>query len=113
MTESILTSVKQFLGPAEAYDHFDPAIIMEINTALARLRRLGVGPSEGFVIHDATAVWSDFTQDIDEMADIKSYVCYKVKLTFDPPTSSAYTETLKENIRELEFLLNVDAETPV
>ena len=37
MTDSIHTSVKMAIGVAEEYEHFDPVIVMHINTYLAIL----------------------------------------------------------------------------
>lgn len=108
--ESILTSIKQRLGPSGLYDHFDPDIVMEINTAFFSLTQLGVGPSEGFSISDESAVWTDFTPDISEVEAVKTYIYLKVKLVFDPPLNSAVLESMKETIRELEFRLNVAAD---
>ncbi len=37
---------------------------------------------------------------------MKTYVCMKVKLIFDPPTSSAVLESMNRIISEYEWLLN-------
>lgn len=42
---------------------------------------------------------------------VKTYVYLKTKLHFDPPTNSALLESMKESIKELEWRLNVNAET--
>ena len=42
--ESILTSIKKMLGIPEEYDHFDPDLIMHINSVLSILTQIGVGP---------------------------------------------------------------------
>lgn len=104
--ESILTSIKKLLGIAEEYTHFDPDIIMHINTALFTLTQLGVGPSAGFSIDDAEDRWSDFV-DTSRIESVKTYVYLKVRLVFDPPTSSAVIESINRNISELEWRLNV------
>ena len=71
--DSILTSIKKLLGPNEDYTHFDPDIIMHINTAFFVLNQLGVGPEDPFVIEDASATWDDFmTKGDTEM--VKTYV---------------------------------------
>lgn len=44
MTESILTSIKKLLGIEESYTHFDPDLIMHINSVFSILRQMGVGP---------------------------------------------------------------------
>lgn len=109
--ESILTSIKKLLGITEEYDHFDPDIIMHINSVFMILTQLGVGPAEGFSIEDDTSVWSDFIQDTNKIEAVKSYIYLKVKLAFDPPLSSAVIESMNRLINELEWRLNVAAES--
>lgn len=109
--ESILTSIKKLLGIAEEYDHFDPDIIMHINSVFMILTQLGVGPPEGFTIEDETSVWTDFVPDTTKVEAIKSYIHLKVKLLFDPPLSSAVIESINRMINELEWRLNVAAES--
>lgn len=110
--ESILTSIKKLLGIGEEDEAFDPDIIMHINTVFALLKRMGVGPSKGFSIQDAEAVWNDFmSEDPNAILEAaKTYIYLKVKLIFDPPTSSAMLEAIKENIKELEWSLNFEAD---
>lgn len=110
--ESILTSIKKLLGIEEEYEQFDPDIIMHINTVFALLKRMGVGPSKGFTIQDAEAVWNDFMSENpnDILEAVKTYIHLKVKMIFDPPNNSALLEAMKENIRELEWSLNFEAD---
>jgi hypothetical protein len=110
--ESILTSIKKLLGIEEEYDHFDPDIIMHINSTFMTLNQLGVGPVEGFSIVDETSTWTDFIADNMKLEAVKSYIHLKVKLLFDPPSSSAVIESINKSINELEWRLNVIAETP-
>lgn len=108
---SILTSIKKLLGIEEEYEHFDQDITMHINSVFMILNQLGVGPSGGFVIKDKTTEWTDFISDIVKVEAVKTYVYLKVKLLFDPPLSSAVMESIKQQITELEWRLNVAAET--
>lgn len=105
--ESILTSVKKMLGIAEEYTHFDADLIVHINTVFNVLTQLGVGPSEGFYIEDDTYEWSDFTNDAVQLQMVKSYMGMKVKMMFDPPTSSSVMEATNRMVSELEWRLNV------
>lgn len=105
--ESILTSIKKLLGISEEDTNFDTDIIIHINSALMILNQLGVGPSDGFSIEDASAEWSDFVYDISQIESIKTYVYMKVKLIFDPPLSSSVMESMKQIISELEWRLQV------
>lgn len=105
--ESILTSIKKLLGIAEDYEHFDADLIMHINSVFAILTQLGVGPSEGFSISDKYSTWDEFIEDDPRLEMVKSYIYMKVKLLFDPPTSSAVMEATNRLTSELEWRLNV------
>lgn len=111
--ESILTSIKQLLGPSAEDTHFNPDIIMHINTVLSDLNQLGVGPNEGFVIEDASAEWTDFVPEasLARLSNIKSYVYLRVRLLFDPPINSAVIESINRQIEKLEWRINVAAES--
>lgn len=105
--ESILTSIKKLLGIDESYEQFDTDIIIHINSALAILTQLGVGPSEGFIIENKNALWTDFVYGNNNLETIKSYVYLKVRLLFDPPSSSSAMESMKQLVSELEWRINV------
>lgn len=106
--ESILTSIKKLLGITEEYTHFDDDLVMHINSVFMILAQLGVGPVDGFSIHDATETWTDFLgEDLAKLQSVKSYVHLKVKLMFDPPSSSAVIEAINRQISEFEWRLNV------
>ena len=107
METSILTSIKKMLGVAEDYTEFDEDIITHINSVFLNLTQLGVGPEEGFMIEDDTAVWEDFIDDSIQLQAVKTYTYLKVKLLFDPPLSSSVTESFTRMIAELEWRLNV------
>ena len=107
METSILTSIKKLLGVAEDYAEFDEDIITHINSVFLNLTQLGVGPEEGFMIEDDTAVWEDFIDDSIQLQAVKTYTYLKVKLLFDPPLSSSVTESFTRMIAELEWRLNV------
>ncbi len=109
--ESILTSIKKLLGIAEDDTNFDTDIIIDINTELAELAQIGVGPSEGFAIEDKTAVWTDFIPAKLNLEFVKSYVHLNVKLVFDPPSSSAAIEAINRKIAKLEWRIQVEADT--
>lgn len=109
--ESILTSVKQMLGITPEHEYFDVDIIMHINTVFMILTQLGVGPSKGFRIKDSLAIWSDFIPDDDVMLEpVKTYMGLKVRLLFDPPASSAVTDSINRAISELEWRLYSEAD---
>lgn len=109
--DSILTSIKKLLGLTEEYTVFDADIIIGINTAFSTLNQLGVGPEEGFSIEDANTTWYEFIGDDKRFESVKTYVYLKTRLLFDPPMSSAVSEVIKQQIAELEWRLNVQAES--
>lgn len=111
---SILTSIKQQLGITEEYEHFDGPILNYINLALADLMQIGVGEYRSFVVSDKSTQWSDFIDDTLWYAPmIPQYVYAKVKLKFDPPTSSSHQEALQETIRETEFRIGIATGTTI
>lgn len=111
MEESILISIKKLLGLSKDDDSFDTDIIIHINTAFTTLNQLGVGPEEGFSIEDDIATWSDFIGDDKKLKAVQTYIYLKVKLVFDPPLNSAILEANKQTLNELEWRLNLEAES--
>lgn len=105
--ESILNSTKKMLGITAEYTHFDADIIMHINSVFMILNQIGVGPSKVFYIEDETTAWSDFIKDPTTLPIIKSYVYQKVRLLFDPPSSSTHMNAINQAISEFEFRLSV------
>ena len=112
MNDSILNDIKKLLGIMESYEHFDVDIIIHINTAFSTLTQLGVGPSDGFSITNKTETWADFIgDDYLKFQSVKTYIYLKVKMIFDPPSNSSATEAIKSTISELEWRLNINAES--
>lgn len=111
MEESILVTIKKLLGIDENYDAFDLDILTHINSCLFTLSQLGVGyKNKGFVVTGKNETWSDFLSDISNYQGVKTYIYLKVKLIFDPPTSSFVIEAMNGQIKELEWRLNLEAE---
>jgi len=111
MEPSILNSTKKVLGIAEDYTVFDVDVTMHINTALSTLTQLGVGPTEGFTVEDAGDEWEDFVDPDDHQFNaVKSYVYLKVRMLFDPPSTSYLIAAQQKQIEELEWRLNVHRE---
>lgn len=110
-TESILTSIKKLLGIDADYTHFDPDIVMHINTVFSVLTQLGVGPDDGFSIQGAEETWDQFiTMTPYHFSMVKSFIYLKVRLMFDPPQSSAAIDSINRQISELEWRLFVAAD---
>ena len=86
-------------------------VVFAINSAFERLSTLGIGPDEGFRIIDDTATWSDYLYDGKVLDSVKTYVYFKTRLVFDPPTSSFVLESMNKQIAELEFLFIVKSDS--
>lgn len=106
--KSILTATKKALGIVESYEHYDPEIIMHINSVFSTLQQLGVGPEAGYSIIDASEEWDDFfTTENKLLNSVKSYMYLKVRLLFDPPATSFAIDALKDQAREYEWRFTV------
>lgn len=110
MEDSILNSIKDASGVNIEDSAFDGEIILHANSAFMVLRQLGVGPEIPFSIEDDTSTWDEFTTDDAILPMVKSYVTLKVRMTFDPPTSSALMSAIQETLLEYEWRLNVEAD---
>lgn len=104
---SILTDVKHKIGPSGDYTYYDRDIIDGINNAFGTLTQIGVGPDEGFSIEDDTTQWEDFVTDTTTLNLVKTYIYLKVRVVFDPPSSSFVLSSMNDQMRELEWRLNV------
>lgn len=111
--DSILLSIKKMLNVHEDDHSFDPDIVMLINSTFVTLNQIGVGPIKGFAITDDSETWDEFIADADDISinSVKTYIYLKVRLVFDPPTSSSVMEAINKNVNELEWRLNVIAES--
>lgn len=105
--KSILDSTKKILGIDEAYEAFNLDILTHINTAFSTLSQIGIGPKEGFEIIDETTEWDEYLNgDLNKNA-IKTYIYLRVRLLFDPPQTGHHMAAVNEQIKELEWRLNV------
>lgn len=111
MNESILETIAKAIGIGENYDYFNQELIMHINTILMGLRQIGIGPTTPYVVTDSTATWSDFLGDDKNFEAVKTYMCLRVKMLFDPPTSSSLMDAMNNQISEWEWRLSLEYET--
>lgn len=111
MGESILESVKHMLGPGSCDDHFDDDLIIFINGVFSQLTQLGVGPEKGFFIDGPDKFWEEYINDDPKLEMVKTYMYTKVRLRFDPPQSSSVIQLMQQDASELEWRLNVAADS--
>lgn len=110
MTDSILDTVKKVLGIESDYTAFDEDIILHINSVFSTLQQLGVGPVNGFEITNKEQVWASFLGSNVTYNNVKTYVCLRVKLIFDPPATSFAIDSMRKQVEELEWRINVRRE---
>lgn len=111
--DSILLSVKKLLGIASDYKQFDTDVIIHINSVFLTLNQLGIGPDDGFSIAGESEEWSDYIPDNQLLLNaVKSYIYLKVKMLFDPSLTSSINDLMKEEIKELEWRMNLLADEP-
>lgn len=109
--ESILDSMKKLLGMDASYTVFDVDLVIHINSIFATLAQFGVGPPEGFFIQGSGEEWHTFTSDNVLINNVKSYMYLKLRLMFDPPSSSSVLKSMEEQTKELEWRMKVAADT--
>lgn len=107
---SILDSIKKSLGIVPEYDAFDDQLVLDVNAAFSTLHQLGFGPSGGFEINGSDEKWSDIITEA-RFNFIKSYITMKVKLMFDPPSSSFALDALNKQIAEYEWRITSEIES--
>lgn len=110
MSQSIFVTTKKVLGIAESDSSFDDTIYMHLNTVLADLNQLGVGPIGGLLVEDEDVAWSQFTGDDVLLSPVKTYVNLRVRMLFDPPTTSFAIAAMEKQLAQIEWRLNVYAE---
>lgn len=109
---TILDDVKQGIGLMPEYTSFDPIIKMHINSVFMILTQMGVGPRSGFRLATGTEDWDDFLpENYPNFEAVKTYMCLKVRVLFDPPSNSVHMNAINESIKELEWRLNFEAES--
>lgn len=109
---SILSSIKDSLGISESDKNFDSEIIPLINRTFLPLRQLGVKPVSGARVTSELDTWESIFGELEDIDAVRTYVYLKVKLVFDPPSSGSVLKHYEDEIDELEWRINVQAETP-
>lgn len=113
--QSILNSVKKKIGGSETYDiAFDHDIIVSINSAFATLHQLGIDGKDGkqIRIEDDKTTWDDVI-DTTNYEWLKDYVYLHVRLVFDPPTSSFVLDSMKSQLDEMTWRIEVEKDNEI
>lgn len=108
--DDILASVRKKAGIGDDYTHFDPDLIDLINNAFATLYQIGL-TDNGKPIHITGhgEKWSDYITDpVYEW--VKDYIFLRVRIVFDPPSSSTLLDNLKQARDEYEWRIYTQLE---
>jgi hypothetical protein len=109
--DSILKTVKKFVGVVPDDDSFDLDLLVATNSAFSNLTQMGIGPAEGITVEDEATSWNLLDIPLNQINMAKTYVCLKVRLAFDPPAFSFHIDAIKEQIAEQEARLSLYRET--
>ena len=107
MFTSILDTMKTSMNVPLDDDGYDEELLMHINSIFFKLNQLGVGPDTPFTIEDSSSEWTDFIEDIESIAMVKTYMHLALKMLFDPPSNSSLATAMKDQIAEYEWRMNV------
>lgn len=108
MNESILITIKKMLGLDASYNAFDIDIITFINSAFMVLKQIGVKADEGFMITGYDETWTDVLDGYETAFEvIKTYIYLRVRILFDPPSSSVVLTSYENLIKEYEWRINI------
>ena len=108
--ESILNSTKKLLGLDESYEAFDLDVVTAINTCLATLAQVGVGPETGFQIEDDTTTWRSLLGEDPRLNLVRSYVFLSCRMQFDPPPTSFAIAAVEKQLDQLIWRIKVVAD---
>jgi len=107
----VLDDIKKYVGIEDGYTGFDFPLLVELQATLHTLSQLGVTISNETVM--GIEEWEDVIAETDSISSIKSYVCLKVKMVFDPPANTSILENLTARLRELESRILISCDRPL
>lgn len=110
MEESIIDSLKSYLGIPKEDNAFDQDIVLHTNNAFSVLYQVGVGKDKPYRFTESET-WEDLFSEYDQILDlIKEYTFLRVRLLFDPPQNSSVMDSLKQTIQECEYRIMIELE---
>ena len=112
MANSIFNSVKKVVGLLGDDGSFDEDILLHINSVVSTLRQLGLSIPADFYVEDDVQTWQDLLGEFRDLDLVKSYMTMKVRLMFDPPSSSFGLKSMEEMVKEYEWRINVLTDQP-
>lgn len=105
----VLESIKKLIGFTEEYDAFNTDLTIYINSALDTIVQLG-GKVKGRLTIGGSETWSDIFDESTDLEMMKVYIYLRCRLVFDPPINASVLESIKEQIKEYEYRINLEIE---
>lgn len=102
----ILATIKKALGISKEDDSFDVDLLLYINATLFVLSQLGLDEADTTPIISETTTWVELLGSRTDLEVVKTYMTFRVKNMFDPPTNSAAAQAYNNIISELEWRIN-------
>jgi hypothetical protein len=110
MNDSILLTIKKMLGLDASYTVYDEDVMVLINSCIRDIHQLGVG-EETYSVTDSSQTWTEYLGAMSGMYDdVKSYIYYKVRLAFNPPSNSFVVKSYEDLLKENAFRILVAAD---
>lgn len=110
---SILKSIKKVLGLDVDDTDFDPDIMIFASSALSDLNQIGIGPSGGLTVVDDTVAWDALGLPENVLNTAKTCIYLKVRMLFDPPSTSFTQDAMNKQIEEQMWRLSIYRETQI
>ena len=109
---SILVSTKAALGVTQDDTSFDAELLTFINSALAEVNQVGVGPVEGLMIFSEAEEWEALIGNDARLNIVKPYVYLYCKMLFDPPEVGFVLTSMERIFERHIWRLMVVADKP-
>lgn len=105
MEDSILKSIKKLLNIHETDTAFDTDLIIFINSSFSILNQFGVKNDTVIMIDGDTQTWSGLALSDEALGLVKTFINLKVRLQFDPPSTSFAIGSLEKILEQQEWRL--------
>ena len=112
INNSILDTVKTFVGVDKDETVFDKELILEINSIFLELFQNGIDELKAFSVSDGKEKWSDI--DINPLIvllNVQIYICIKVNILFDKSMSSSLVDNYNKIANEALWRINIEKES--